>query len=183
MINQTIFIVRVSDSERLSSSHKILITIKNFDRMKRFIISILIAAVSAIGLFAQDMNAAGDNIIGNYFTDYGGSESRIRITKEKDGSYKAQVFWCSDALDKNGNVQKDVKNPDEKLRNVPVDQIVLIWDLKYNKAKKRWDDGKIYDPTRGIKVNASCVFTGPKSLKIRGTIMGIGETLVWTKEN
>ncbi len=34
MINQTIFIVRVSDSERLSYSHKIFINVKIFDSMK-----------------------------------------------------------------------------------------------------------------------------------------------------
>ncbi len=143
----------------------------------------MIAALSAIGLNAQDMNAAADNIVGTYFTDYGGSESRIRITKEADGTYKAQVFWCNDVKDKNGVIQRDIKNPDKSLRNTPIDQIVLIWDLKYNKSKKRWEDGKIYDPTRGIKVNASCVFTDAKSLKIRGTVMGIGETLIWKKEN
>ncbi len=151
--------------------------------MKKIIFTLLFAAFSAIGLSAQDMNSSGDNIIGNYFTDYGGSESRIRIFKESDGTYKAQVFWCSDAKDRDGNIQRDVKNPDKKLRETPIDQLVLIWDLKYNKAKKCWDGGKIYDPTRGLKVNASCVFTNPKSLKIRGTLMGIGETLVWTKEN
>ncbi len=151
--------------------------------MKKIIFTLLIAALSAIGLSAQDMNAADDNIIGNYFTDYGGSESRIRISKEADGTYKAQVYWCSDAKDKDGNIEKDVKNPDKSLRDTPIDKVVLITGLKYNKDKKRWDGGKIYDPTRGIRVNASCTFTDAKSLKIRGTVMGIGETLIWTKEN
>ncbi len=151
--------------------------------MKRIIITLLLAAVSAFALSAQDMNSAADNIIGNYFTDYGGDESRIKVFKETDGTYKAQVYWCRTTRDENGNILKDDKNPDEKLRQVPIDQIILIWGLKYNKDKKRWDGGKIYDPTRGIKVNASCVFTDSNSLKIRGTVMGIGETLIWKKEN
>ncbi len=151
--------------------------------MKRIIITLLLAAVSALGLSAQDMNSAADNIVGNYWTDYGGDESRIRISKNADGTYKAQVYWCKNIKDENGNLQKDDKNPDKSLRNTPIDKIVLIDGLKYNKDKKRWDGGKIYDPTRGIKVNATCVFTSPKSLKIRGTVMGIGETLVWQKEN
>ncbi len=151
--------------------------------MKRIIITLLLVAVSALGLSAQDMNSAADNIVGNYWTDYGGDESRIRISKNADGTYKAQVYWCKNTKDENGNLQKDDKNPDKSLRNTPIDKIVLIDGLKYNKDKKRWDGGKIYDPTRGIKVNATCVFTSPKSLKIRGTVMGIGETLVWQKEN
>ncbi len=151
--------------------------------MKRTILSLLFAAVAAITLAAQDMNSAADNIIGNYYTDYGDSESRIKITKEPDGTYKAQVYWCKDRLDKNGNLQLDTKNPDKNLRNVPIDQVVLVWDLKYNKAKKCWDGGKIYDPTRGLRVNAACTFIDGKSLKVRGTLMGIGETLIWQKEN
>ncbi len=150
--------------------------------MKRIILSIFVAACAALGTAAQDMNAAADNIIGEYFTDYGGEDSRIRITKDSDGTYKAQVFWCEVTKDAKGNILRDDKNPDKNLRNTPVDQIVLVQGLKYNKDKKRWDGGKIYDPTRGIKVNATCTFTDPKSLKIRGTVMGIGETLIWTKE-
>ncbi len=150
--------------------------------MKKILIALFLAAVSAVSLSAQDMNASGDNILGNYYTDYGGSESRIKVTKESDGTYKAQVFWCRDNRDKNGNIIRDTKNPDKSLRNVPIDKVVLIWDLKYNKSKKCWEGGKIYDPTRGLKVNASCSFTSPKSLKVRGTLMGIGETLIWTKE-
>ncbi len=151
--------------------------------MKKIFLSLLIAAVTSIALSAQDMNSSADNIIGTYFTDYGGDESRIKVFKAEDGTFKAQVIWCKTMYDKNGKLIVDDKNPDKSLRNTPCDQIVLIWDLKYNAAKKRWDDGKIYDPTRGWIVNASCSFTDPKSLKIRGTVMGIGETLIWTKEN
>ncbi len=155
----------------------------NQSKMKRIIISLLLAAISVFTLTAQDMNASGDNIIGKYYTDYGDNVSRIEFRKEKDGTYTAQIYWCKNTHDKEGKLKTDIKNPDKSLRNVPVDKIVLISGLKYNKDKKRWDGGKIYDPTRGIRVNATCTFTDAKSLKIRGTVMGIGETLVWKKEN
>ncbi len=142
----------------------------------------LLAAVTGIGLAAQDMNSKADNIIGEYFTDYGGDESRIRISTEPGGTYKAQVFWCRTTHDKKGNLITDDKNPDKNLRSTPCDQIVLVTGLKYDNEKKRWDGGKIYDPTRGIKVNVSCTFTESKILKLRGTVFGIGETLFWIKE-
>jgi uncharacterized protein (DUF2147 family) len=53
--------------------------------------------------------------------------------------------------------------------------------LKYNKKKCRWEDGKIYDPTRGIKANCQGEFTDDGRLKIRGSLLGIGETVYWTR--
>ncbi len=88
------------------------------------------------------MNAAGDNIIGKYYTDYGDNESRIEFRKEKDGTYTAQICWCKDRLDKYGKIKTDVKNPEKSLRNVPVDKIVLISGLKYNKDKNDGTAGK-----------------------------------------
>lgn len=35
--------------------------------------------------------------------------------------------------------------------------------------------------SKGIRVNLAAEFVGPKKLKLRGTILGIGTTLYWTK--
>ena len=106
-----------------------------------------------------------------------------RIYAAQDGSFTAQVIWVEDRLDSNGNVRLDEKNPDKSLRTTPCDQITIIEGLEFNPAKKRWDKGKIYDPTRGIRANVSCVFVSPDSLKVRGTLMGFGETIYWTRED
>jgi uncharacterized protein (DUF2147 family) len=74
-----------------------------------------------------------------------------------------------------------VKNPDKALRNVPVDQIILVKGLKYDAAEKCWGGAKIYDPTKGLKVNAEAEFETPDKLKLRGTILGVGVTLYWTR--
>lgn len=44
-----------------------------------------------------------------------------------------------------------------------------------------WGDAKIYDPSKGIRVNVTAEFVSPKKLKLRGTILGIGTTIYWTK--
>ena len=41
--------------------------------------------------FSQGLNDKGDNILGEYMSDRGGSKSKIRITKNADGSYKAKT--------------------------------------------------------------------------------------------
>lgn len=155
-------------------------------KMKKFIIAIIGIVAFAMPSFAQGLNSKGDNIIGEYLTDRGGSKSKVRISKNSDGSYDAQVFWVENPYEADGKTKrKDVKNPDKALRNTPVDQIVLVKGLKYDAEEKCWGGAKIYDPTKGIKVNAEAEFETADKLKLRGTIFGMGVTLYWTriKEN
>ena len=60
-------------------------------------------------------------------------------------------------------------------------QIVIVKGLKYEAAKKRWGGAKIYDPTKGLQVNATAEFETADKLKLRGTILGVGVTLYWTR--
>ncbi len=122
-----------------------------------------------------------DRIVGVYYTAHQGEESKIRVFKEDDGSYTAQVIWVRDNLDENGEVEKDVKNPDKSKRDTPCDQIVLIEKMTYNEKKDSWGDAKIYDPTRGIKANVTCSFESVSKLRVRGSVLGIGETVYWDK--
>ena len=50
-------------------------------------ISILCALVFAMPSFAQGINDKADNIVGEYLTDRGGSKSKVRVTKNADGTY------------------------------------------------------------------------------------------------
>ena len=149
--------------------------------MKRFLIAIICALFMVAPSMAQGLNDKGDNIIGEYMSDRGGSKSKIRITKNSDGSYDAQVFWVENAVGKDGKKRKDEKNPDKALRNVDIDQVVLVKGLKYIPSKKMWGDAKIYDPTKGLKVSATAEFETKDKLKLRGTILGMGVTLYWTR--
>jgi uncharacterized protein (DUF2147 family) len=150
--------------------------------MKKFIMTILCAMFLAVpATFAQSSADNGDNIIGEYLTDRGGKKSKVRVTKNSDGSYNAQVFWVENPYDEAGNKRKDVKNPDKALRNVDIDQVVIVKGLKYDPAMKKYGGAKIYDPTKGMRVNASAEFETPDRLKLRGTILGVGVTLYWTR--
>lgn len=130
---------------------------------------------------AQDINNNPDSIIGEYLAERGGSKSKVRVTKNADGTYTAQVFWVEHPLEKNGNKRKDTKNPDKTLRNVDIDKVVLVKGLQYIAEDKEWGGTKIYDPTKGIRVNVSAKFETPDKLKLRGTILGIGVTIYWNR--
>ena len=148
--------------------------------MKKILMMILCAFL-IMPAFAQGFNDKADNIVGEYLTDRGGSKSKVRVTKNQDGTYNAQVFWVEKPNDAKGNKRKDVKNPDEKLRNVDIDQVVIVKGLKYDKEDKTWGDTKIYDPSKGIRVDVTAEFDNADKLKLRGTIFGIGTTIYWTR--
>ena len=148
--------------------------------MKKIIFT-LMCVIMALSSNAQGLNSKGDNIIGEYLSIKDGSKSKIRISKEANGTYTAQVFWVEKALDAKGNKRKDTKNPDAKLRNVDLDKVVLIKGLKYNAKDQEWTDTKIYDPGSGKIYSVDIEFKDAKTLKVYGNIMGIGKTVYWTR--
>lgn len=147
--------------------------------MKKFFSLAAALVIACFSLAAQ--NDKADNIIGKYTAGTGSDAYKVNFFKAADGTYTAQIYWLANPYDKEGKVSYDTKNPDKNLRNTPSDRIVLIKGLKYNADKKRWDGAKIYDPNRGIKVNVDCHFEGAKSLKLHGNVLGIGETVTWTR--
>lgn len=148
--------------------------------MKKIIFTIM-CALMAISANAQNLNSKGDNIIGNYLSTKDGVKSKIKITKEANGTYKAQVYWVERALDAKGNKRKDVKNPNKSLRNVDIDKVVLIKRLKYDAKDKEWTDSKIYDPGSGKIYSVDIEFKDANTLKVYGNILGIGKTVYWTR--
>ena len=156
-------------------------TLKPFSKMRKFISTFIIGVVLSCPLsFAQD-NSVADSIIGEYIAEHQGEVSKVRISKEDDGTYTAQVIWVKNRTDKDGSVRLDEKNPDKSLRGVPCDEIVLIKGLKYNSEKKRWSDAKIYDPTRGIRANVMCEFIAGAVLRVRGSLLGFWQSVYWQK--
>ena len=150
--------------------------------MKRFLIALTAVLFAMLPASAQSAkNSSADNIIGKYESVQGTDAYKVEVTKNADGTYKAQIYWMKDPIDpRTGKKALDVKNPDKRLRNRPCDQIVLIQNLKYIPAKKVWGDAKIYDPQRGIKANVTAQFLQDGRLSLKATVLGIGETVYWT---
>ena len=150
--------------------------------MKKVILVLFCAMLAVAPAFSQaSLNSKADNIVGEYLTDRGGSKSKVRVTKAADGTYTAQLFWVENPNDAKGNKRKDVNNPDRNLRNVDIDKVVIVKGLKYLKDDKMWGDAKIYDPSKGVRVNVTAEFVSANKLKLRGTVFGIGTTIYWQK--
>ncbi len=135
------------------------------------------------GAVAQNtLNNRADAIVGTYSGMQGSDRFRAKITKFDDGTYRAQIIWLEHDRDDKGNKILDKKNPDKSLRNIPADRIVLFSGLRYNVKEHRWDGTKIYDPQRGIRAKMTAEFMADGRLKIKGSLMGISESVYWTRE-
>ncbi len=137
--------------------------------------------ISMVQSVTEDLNASSDNIIGNYLVEHKGEKSKVKVFKNADGTYTAQVFWVQNRTDKDGSVRKDAKNPNKSLRNVDCDKIVIFKGLKYNASSKTWSGTTIYDPVRGINASLTASFKDSKTLALKGSKMGLSETVFWTK--
>lgn len=149
--------------------------------MKRFIL-LLMTLLSVNAVTAQNtLNDKADNIVGTYSGKQGDDKFKVKIVKLTDGTYRGQVIWLEHDKDAKGNKLLDSKNPDKKLRSTPADRIILFSGLKYNAKKHRWDDTKIYDPQRGLCANLSIEFSADGKLRVKGSLMGISESVYWKK--
>lgn len=147
------------------------------------ILAFAFCALLAVSAFAQTaLNNTADSILGEYLVPDPGNDSKVRFTKNGDGTYKCQIFWLENTTDPStGQPWLDFRNPDKSLRSQRCDQIVLVDGLKYDSAKKNWSGAKIYDPNRGIKANVTCYFNEAGKLVVKGTVLGIGETQYWVR--
>ena len=150
--------------------------------MKRLIVffAVLLCAGAALGQCA--LNDKADNIVGTYSGKQGDDRFRAKIVKLQDGTYRGQVVWRERDRDAKGNKILDTKNPDKSLRSKPADQAVLFSGLKYDSKKHCWNGTKIYDPQRGLKASMTAEFTADGRLLIKGSILGISESVVWKVE-
>ena len=147
------------------------------------IILILMTLFCVNSMVAQNaLNDKADNIVGTYYGKQGNDSFKAKIVKLSDGTYRGQVIWLEHDKDANGNKILDTKNPDKSLRSKPADKIVLFSGLKYNAKKHCWGDTKIYDPQRGLKAHMSAEFATDGRLRVKGSLLGISESVYWTKE-
>ncbi|MBQ7953020.1 MAG: DUF2147 domain-containing protein [Alistipes sp.] len=149
--------------------------------------NLLMLAVA--GLFTLSSTIAGaatkdgDRILGEYKAVKDGRQTTVRISKIGENRYKAQVVGVHDKNHSDVAVGTDINNPDPTKRDIPSNQIVLIESVSYNGEKDVWDDGQIYDPTKGDVYRVVLDFKNDKTLRVRGYLGPFSRSLYWEKIN
>ena len=129
--------------------------------------------------------AGADKIVGIYYVieDESGEESKIKIARDADGTYYAQVVWMKNPNLPDGSPKLDVNNPDPALRSGRADRIKIMTGLQYNAKKQEWENGKVYNPVNGKFYKSYMAFVNDTKLKVRGYLgfSMLGRTMYWNK--
>lgn len=136
------------------------------------IISLLLIVFSTT-IFAQN----ADDIVGVWWTE--DKDGKVEIYKKGD-VYYGKLIWLKEP-NENGKPKLDDENPDPKLRNRPLQGLVLLSGLVFEGDE--WDDGEIYDPESGDTYSCYVELESPNRLKLRGYIgfSLIGRSSYWTR--
>ena len=143
--------------------------------MQKLALSIILFLSSLI-TFAQNSDA--DKIIGEWLNE--DKDGKIEIYKTGN-SYFGKIIWGNSIYEDDGQtLTKDIKNPDEKLKQRNILNMVVLSDFIY--ADDIWDNGKIYDPKSGKTYNCTMKLKDNK-LEIRGYvgISLLGHSTYWEK--
>ncbi len=148
--------------------------------MKKIILLILSLSIfTSLVLNAQQVKA--NDVVGLWYAEKD-SLGRIPVVEiyEDGGRYYGYSFAYKEPY--NGPESLDEKNPDPKLRKLPLRGLIYIMGLVFNKDE--WSGGKIYNPYDGKTYNSKMSIDKEGKLVLRGSIdkAGIlGKSMKWTR--
>lgn len=138
--------------------------------MKKMILTMFLIAGMATTSQAQ---TKADAIVGEWTNEK--KETKFQIFKQGN-KYFGKILWGT------GTDNKDVKNPDPKLKNREVIGLVMLNNFVFD-GKETWEKGTIYDPREGKTYSCKITLKGKDKINVRGFV-GIamfGRTEVWTR--
>jgi len=120
-----------------------------------------------------EASPAADAILGNWWSE--GKEGLMKFEKTKTGHFQVRVLDGKD-VDK-----KDVNNPDPKLRDRKLKNIVIMWNLRFEDGE--YVDGYCYNPRDGNTYRVKFKFLSATRLKLRGylAVPLLGQSQEWTR--
>lgn len=135
--------------------------------------SVLMAGVLSAGVVQAEP-------VGLWNTE--GNQGRVEISQCAD-KLCGDLVWIEDALDDKGEPKRDVHNPDESLRNRPIEGLRILWDMQPSGDGRTWKDGRVYDPESGKTYQGRITLEEPDVLKLRGFVGApmFGRTSTWTR--
>ena len=145
------------------------------DRLSRAALGVL-PAVAVLAAVAAPVAA---EIEGIWLVENG--EAKIKVQRCAD-DVCGRIVWLSEPTDSEGNVKRDILNPDRSLRDRTVIDVQLFRIPAVPDKRGVWSGGRIYDPDTGKTHRCTLRLDGER-LKLRGYI-GIrlfGRSTYWTR--
>jgi len=121
-------------------------------------------------LYAQQ----GDEIVGKYRLP---NKLEVEIF-ENNGKYSGKIIALNGYED---GQTKDINNPDRSIRDKPLIGKVIIENLEYDSKEKRWLNGSMYGPEKGIVFNLKITEIRQNEIVVVGSKYFFWKTLEWKK--
>ncbi|HEX8533781.1 MAG TPA: DUF2147 domain-containing protein [Allosphingosinicella sp.] len=127
-----------------------------------------------LALFAAPAAAQAADVTGNWLT---GDKSALVV-----------IARCGEALcgtiakvliERPGYPKTDVRNPDPKLRNRPIEGLRIL--SGFSRRGDKWEGGRIYDPRSGKSYASKMALNSDGSLNVSGCIPIFCKTVRWTR--
>jgi len=110
--------------------------------------------------------------------------SKLEVYKE-NGKFFGKIIWLEKTTNSDGTSPRtDEFNPEQELRSLPLQGMVILKDLVWNAKDNEWQDGLIYDPEVGKTYECYCKLQEDGSLYFKGYVFGLtwlGRSTVWTR--
>lgn len=141
-----------------------------------------------LGIFLVLSNilfAAKEDIFGKWITERAASGNQIIVEiYEKNSKIYGRIHRLTDRFDNEGNLKRDVNNPNKEQRERTLEGIDFVSEFRYSESDNMYLDGKIYDPSSGKTYACYMQLQSDGTLKVRGHIKGlsfIGKTQIWKR--
>jgi len=128
-------------------------------------LSVLIICIHCFCICNGQQNQ--EHIIGKWMS----LRKNVTVEVFKIGNeYRGKIVWFDDSDDKNHPmlVRTDFKNPEPSLRKRKIIGLEVMHGLYYDEKLQEWQDGKIYDASKGKHWNAKAWITKEGILNVRG---------------
>ena len=121
-----------------------------------------------------------NRLIGYWLTS--DKSMKIEIYENADSTFAGKIIWLKEPNDKNDKPRKDSNNPDKKLQERPLLELVILTGLVPESSTK-YKSGKLYDPHSGKTYSATIELVNNNTINIRYFIAtpALGRTDTWTR--
>jgi uncharacterized protein (DUF2147 family) len=119
---------------------------------------LLAAAISLPNTSASGQANVGTPLLGVWATADGNLKLEMYVARD---GYSGRILYGNRLIEADGRTWKrDGQNPDASLRSRSTQGIDFVRGLKWNARDKRWDGGRLYDPSSGRSASARARLNG-----------------------
>lgn len=131
-----------------------------------------------IGLSAQAQNPSPDAPVGLWTSP----DQQVVLKIDQLGDqFQGRIAWVAGEEESGAKPQLDSRNPDARMRVMPLKGRKILEGLRFDAAEGRWTGGTFYDHTDGKTYECALRMVDPRRMELEKTGPGSSRS-VWTRK-